>query len=214
MTTRSGFMHSVLAMTTTAMAMVACGGSEPAVKEPPPSMDTPHNTSGQERTPGGPAAMVTSTAAVTPAAPTATATATASATAPATTSAMTGKPATTGSSTTSSMSPPGGVGGPCDKCVGTVSDDLQKALNKRAQQSRSCYVKVLTNNPTANAAMNIELKVGRDGSACESQALSEEPKWPGLADCVLADFKKGGFPMPGGASCVVARVPISYTPAK
>jgi hypothetical protein len=201
------WIRSVLGVTVT--AMVACGGTETPVKDPPPSVDTPHNTSGADRMPGGPGAMVTATATATTPPPAMTAPPP-TATAP----AMSAKPGATASSTTSSMSPPGGAGGPCDKCVGTVGNDLQTSLTKRAQDSRSCYVKVLTNNPTAKAAMNIELKVGRDGSACESQAHEEDPKWPGLADCVLGEFKKGGFPNPGGGACVVARVPILFAPAK
>ena len=198
---------SVLGMT---LAMVACGGSEPPVKDQE-SMETPKNTTGADRVPGGPGAMVTATTtATTPPPPPVTPAATATATAP----AMSAKPQATGSSTTTAMMPPGGAGGPCDKCVGKVTTELQTALTKRAQDSRSCYVKVLTNNPTAKAGMNIEIKVGRDGTACESQAHEEDPKWPGLADCVLGEFKKGGFPTPGGAACVVARVPIAYTPAK
>jgi hypothetical protein len=202
MTTRA--VGSVLGMT---LAVVACGGSEPPVKDQQ-SMETPKNTTGADRMPGGPGAMVTATTTATTPPPPVTATATA--TAP----AMSAKPATTGSSTTTEMMPPGGTNGPCDKCVGKVTSELQTALTKRATDSRSCYVKVLTNNPTAKAGMNIEIKVGRDGTACESVAHEEDPKWPGLADCVLGEFKKGGFPTPGGAACVVARVPIAYTPAK
>ncbi len=209
MTTRA--MVSVLGMT---LAVVACGGSEPPVKDQQ-SMETPKNTTAADPTPGGPGAMVTATTTATTPSPPVTATATSTATSTATTKpAMSAAPATTGSSTTTAMMPAGGAGGACDKCVGKVTNELQSALTKRAQDSRSCYVKVLTNNPTAKAGMNIEVKVGRDGSACESVAHEEEPKWPGLADCVLAEFKKGGFPTPGGAACVVARVPIAYTPAK
>lgn len=104
--------------------------------------------------------------------------------------------------------------GPCDLCAGRVTPELQDSLTKRASEARDCYVRVLTNTPDAKASMTVEVKVGRDGTACSVQSHVDEPSYPGLADCVMDQYKKGGFAPPGAASCVVTRVPIVFTPAK
>ncbi len=173
-----------------ALLAVACGGSDPPAKEPE-SVATPLPTKGTTSAGSGP--MVTAgtiSAANPPPAP-----------APA--------PAPTTSST-----PPMRADGPCDLCAGRVTPELQDGLTKRASEARDCYVRVLTNTPNAKASMTIEVKVGRDGTACSVQAKVGEPSYPGLADCVMDQYKKGGFAPPGAASCVVTRVPIEFTPAK
>ena len=103
--------------------------------------------------------------------------------------------------------------GPCDACAGLVSRELQSALTKRAEvEARKCYERVLTNNPAARAQLSVEVRVGRDGSACDAVSQVEQPEWPGLSDCVLTEFRRGGFPNPGNNSCVIAKVPILFTP--
>jgi hypothetical protein len=103
--------------------------------------------------------------------------------------------------------------GPCDSCNGMVTTDLQAALTKRAQDSRNCYVRLLTNNPNARASMTIEVRVGRDGTSCEANAHVDPPEWPELTTCVVQEFRKNNLPLPGKGSCVIARVPILFTPA-
>ncbi|WP_394823780.1 hypothetical protein [Pendulispora albinea] len=103
--------------------------------------------------------------------------------------------------------------GPCDACHGLVSSELQAALNKRVEQeARKCYERVLTNNPAARASLGVEIRVGRDGTSCDTVVQSDSPEWPGLADCVATEFRRGGFPNPGNNSCVIAKVPILFTP--
>jgi hypothetical protein len=102
--------------------------------------------------------------------------------------------------------------GPCDACSGKVTSELQEALLKRAQASRGCYVRVVNAHPAARASLNVELRVGRDGSTCDATVQSEAPEWPGLADCVATEYRRGGLPRPEGNSCVIARVPILFTP--
>ena len=103
--------------------------------------------------------------------------------------------------------------GPCDACHGLVSGDLQNALNKRVEQeARKCYERVLTNHPAARASLGVEVRVGRDGSSCDAVVQADAPEWPGLSDCVATEFRRGGFPSPGNNSCVIAKVPILFTP--
>ncbi|WP_394844078.1 hypothetical protein LZC95_44380 [Pendulispora brunnea] len=102
--------------------------------------------------------------------------------------------------------------GPCDACKGPVSSDLQAALNKRVEnEARKCYERVLTNRPTARASLSLDVRVSRDGSTCDAVVQSDGPEVPGLADCVANEFRRGGFPSPG-SSCVLAKVPILFTP--
>ncbi|HWL86873.1 MAG TPA: hypothetical protein VNO21_13780, partial [Polyangiaceae bacterium] len=60
-------------------------------------------------------------------------------------------------------------------------------------------------------SLGVEIRVGRDGSSCDAMIQSDQPEWPGLADCVVTEFRRGGFPSPGN-QCVIAKVPILFTP--
>ena len=102
--------------------------------------------------------------------------------------------------------------GPCDNCRGYTTNELQAVLTKRAADTRPCYERALTNTPGVRATLTVEVRVGRDGSACDVQATPDPPVVPGLGECVAAEYKRGNFPHPANSSCVVARVPIQFTP--
>ena len=108
--------------------------------------------------------------------------------------------------------PPDPPAGPCDRCRGYTTNELQAALTKRAGDARPCYERALTATPGIRATLTVDVRVGRDGTACDVQATPDAPVVPGLGDCVAAEYKKGNFPRPANSSCVVARVPIQFTP--
>lgn len=203
-----------------ALAAVACGGSEPPPAEPASLPTSPSSGAsyadvwGNAKVSGGTATEVPSPV-VAPGSPGASSTSASTSTTAGATAAGTtaGTPPSNVTSPTSSPYPRLPAG-PCDACSGTVTPELQTALNKALEATKGCYVRVLTNNPGARASMNVEVKVGRDGTACDAIAHVDQPEWPGLADCVVAAFRKSSFPVPGNSSCVVARVPALFTPSQ
>jgi len=187
-------LSSCFCLASAGALIVACGGSDPPPKEPD-SMATPVPANGNWSA------------------------ATREGTAPPTSGATTSSGVTTTAAHPApaiapQAPPPQPVAaGPCDSCRGLVSNELQSALNKRSEHdARKCYERVLTNNPSARASLGVEIRVGRDGTACDAVVQSDQPEWPGLADCVATEFRRGGFPSPGNNSCVIAKVPILFTP--
>lgn len=179
------------------ISVVACGGSSPPATEPvsmpTPIPDTSSQTSVETTSAGGTTTPVEATAPPSSDAP---------------------APAAPSPSAVAPQAPPAKpyAAGPCDACTGKVTPELQEALLQRAKRARHCYERVLTNNAAARASLNVDIRVGRDGSSCDSVIQADKPDYPGLSDCVVTEYRKGGFPHPEGGSCVQARVPILFTP--
>ena len=217
---KTSVLCSACSLAIVGLVAVACGGSDAPPRDPASMPTTPQGSAASDawanaRVSGGTATEVPSVAPPPSSAPPV-ASGNANASPPTTSPSGSGHaPAPPAPVTSPTTSPyPKLPAGPCDACQGTVTPELQTALNKRLEATKSCYVRVLTNNPGARASMNVEVKVGRDGTTCDAFAHVDQPAWPGLADCVVAEFRKGNFPVPGNASCVVARVPALFTPAQ
>jgi hypothetical protein len=108
----------------------------------------------------------------------------------------------------------GGGAGPCAKvCDGTPGAALQSALSGRAGQSRSCYEKALSSNPTLEGTLTVGVKVGPTGQVCSARVVSDGLHDPGVSNCVVARFLSSTFPAPQGG-CAEVNVPLRFMPKR
>ena len=102
----------------------------------------------------------------------------------------------------------------CDSkaCTGTSTSDVETALAFRAKQSHRCYDNALTADPTLRGKMSISVRIGANGQVCSASAANNElASNPGVAQCVVNNFRSGAFPSPRGG-CVDVSVPINFVP--
>lgn len=109
----------------------------------------------------------------------------------------------------------GGVGpNPCAKeCTGTATGALTGALSGRAGQSRSCYEKALSSNPTLEGTLTVGVKVGPGGQVCSARVVSDGLRDPGVSNCVVNRFAGSTFPPPQGG-CAEVNVPLRFMPKR
>jgi hypothetical protein len=109
----------------------------------------------------------------------------------------------------------GGSGpNPCAKdCTGTATGALTGALSGRAGQSRSCYEKALSSNPTLEGTLTIGVKVGAGGQVCSARIVSDGLRDPGVSNCVVNRFAGATFPAPQGG-CAEVNVPLRFLPKR
>jgi hypothetical protein len=105
----------------------------------------------------------------------------------------------------------GGGGGCAGECKGTPSGQFQSALRSKAGQARGCYERALRNNSTLQGRLNVSIRVGPQGQAC-NVSVSGNMGDPGIASCVSQMFRSGTYPPPQGG-CVEAAVPLNFVPA-
>ncbi|HKY40066.1 MAG TPA: AgmX/PglI C-terminal domain-containing protein [Polyangiaceae bacterium] len=109
-----------------------------------------------------------------------------------------------------------GSGGPnpCAKeCTGTATGALTGALSGRAGQSRSCYEKALSSNPTLEGTLTVGVKVGPGGQVCSARVVSDGLRDPGVSNCVVNRFAGSTFPAPQGG-CAEVNVPLRFMPKR
>ncbi|MDB4946017.1 MAG: hypothetical protein JWP97_5551 [Labilithrix sp.] len=102
----------------------------------------------------------------------------------------------------------------CDvkQCTGTATTDVESALAFRAKQSHRCYDNALAQDPTLRGKMSISVRIGANGQACSASATNNElASNPGVATCVVNNFRSTSFPAPKGG-CVDVSVPINFVP--
>ena len=106
------------------------------------------------------------------------------------------------------------AGSPCDAkaCSGASTSDIELALAFRAKQSHRCYDNALAQDPTLRGKISIAVRIGSNGTACSASVASNElASAPGVANCVLNNFRGQAFPSPKGG-CVDVKIPINFVP--
>jgi len=98
------------------------------------------------------------------------------------------------------------------KCTGTTTPDIETALSFRAKQSHRCYDNALAQDPTLRGKISIAVRIGANGTACTAGVASNElTSAPGVANCVVNNFRGQAFPSPKGG-CVDVNIPINFVP--
>jgi hypothetical protein len=106
------------------------------------------------------------------------------------------------------------TGSQCDvkKCTGAATSDIETALSFRAKQSHRCYDNALGQDPTLRGKISIAVRIGANGTACSAGVASNElASNPGVANCVVNNFRGQAFPAPKGG-CVDVNIPINFVP--
>lgn len=98
------------------------------------------------------------------------------------------------------------------ECVGNsgVTPELQRNLQAKARQARSCYNRALSNNDTElSGRLTVNVRVGRDGAACRASIGADTLRNESVSHCVKKRFLDGSFPKPKGG-CVDVAIPINF----
>ncbi|RYG79266.1 hypothetical protein EON77_09395, partial [bacterium] len=63
---------------------------------------------------------------------------------------------------------------PCavKSCGGTAGSELESALGVRAKQARRCYEAELKNEPTLKGKINLNVRIGANGTVCAANVTS------------------------------------------
>jgi hypothetical protein len=109
--------------------------------------------------------------------------------------------------------PSSGPAGCLAECPGNAGATLQRALGARGGQARGCYNRALQTNPTLAGKMTVAVKLSPTGSVCSASIVSDTLGNPGVASCVLENFRSGKYPAPDGG-CVTTRVPLDFVAGK
>jgi hypothetical protein len=101
----------------------------------------------------------------------------------------------------------------CDAkaCTGKSTPDLDQTLSFRARQGRRCYDTALAVDPTLKGKVSIAVRVGANGSLCSAGVASNELGNANVANCIVNQFRAGGFPSPRGG-CADFNIPINLVP--
>ncbi len=109
---------------------------------------------------------------------------------------------------------PAGNGAYCTapQCSGSVTPDLESALQFRARQARRCYEAALESDNTLKGKVAISVRVASNGQVCSAGVASNELGNAAVAQCVANKFRQAGFfPAPKGG-CIDTNVPITFVP--
>lgn len=101
-------------------------------------------------------------------------------------------------------------GDPCAApCTGSVEPALEKALQARGAQARSCYNLALEHQPELAGRLVLSVRVGENGETCRAAIAENDLESPEVEACVLQRFRNGQFPPPKGG-CADTRVPLNF----
>ena len=103
--------------------------------------------------------------------------------------------------------------GGCDgKCNGTLTNELEQALQIRGAQTRRCYNQALALDSQLKGRVQITVRVGSGGNLCAANVTSNDMGSPGVANCAANIFRANqSYPQPKGG-CVELAVPLSFVP--
>lgn len=93
------------------------------------------------------------------------------------------------------------------KCTGTQHPDMATMLAFRAKAAHKCYDQALSQDATLKGGVTIALRLGTNGLACSASVASNSTGNAGVAQCIAASMRAGGYPAPKGG-CVDVAVPI------
>jgi hypothetical protein len=98
-------------------------------------------------------------------------------------------------------------------CHAAVSPELQRELNQRAANVRSCYVQLLQADETRGGAVVVSVRMSGHGRFDEARLSEDEIGDPEFAQCVLSNFRAPtGSPIDG--DCVDVNIPLRLVPQK
>lgn len=98
-----------------------------------------------------------------------------------------------------------------ETCTGSLTQPLMAALQRRSQDSRECYNRLLRTREAAGS-MTVSLKLSSSGAACSASIVTPTPVTSELAPiepCVRALFEGNTFPPPEGG-CIVVHIPLTF----
>jgi hypothetical protein len=109
------------------------------------------------------------------------------------------------------VSAPANLG--CDgKCSGTITPELEQALQIRGAQTRRCYNQALSQDSQLKGHVTITVRVGPGGNLCAANVTANDMGTPGVANCAANIFRANqSYPQPRGG-CVELGVPLSFVP--
>lgn len=98
-------------------------------------------------------------------------------------------------------------------CNGSAPQQLQSALSARAGSARSCYEKLLQDNPKASGRLVVDVRISESGAVDAADALEDSMESDAFRECVLNRFRNSTFPAPE-AGCAEVRIPLRFMPKK
>lgn len=102
---------------------------------------------------------------------------------------------------------------PSGSCSGEVKAELVSMLSTKAAQSRRCYDKLLSTQPSARGSYVVNMRVNARGKVEHARLVTDEVGDPAMARCVLERFRSATYPKPSGG-CADIEVPLRYEPRR
>jgi hypothetical protein len=93
-----------------------------------------------------------------------------------------------------------------EKCTGTVTDELKKALGKRGGVAGIPCFKAALDKGEVEGKVSIVVRIAADGRTCATSVADDTTGSAEFVECVRKGFVTT-YPPPSGG-CVVVRVPI------
>lgn len=98
------------------------------------------------------------------------------------------------------------------ECSGEVdAAAARRVINQNRRQVRNCYERQLKTNHTLSGSLNLQLKIGRDGSV-QGARVGGSLRDPAVFACVRQLAQSWTFPAPTGGNCAVISAPFNMTP--
>jgi hypothetical protein len=98
------------------------------------------------------------------------------------------------------------------KCSGSITPELEQALQIRGAQTRRCYNQALAVDSQLKGHVTITVRVGPGGNLCSANVTANDMGSPGVANCATNVFRATqSYPQPHGG-CVELGVPLSFVP--
>lgn len=98
----------------------------------------------------------------------------------------------------------------CGSCSGSITPELQAAVQSRGATAKQCYQSALQGNESLSGEISLEVKIGADGSTCSVSIRSDTVGSSRLQQCVRSKMY-GNYPKPNNG-CVTFGLPIQFKP--
>lgn len=98
-------------------------------------------------------------------------------------------------------------------CQGTIGPELTAEISERAKTTRSCFEKLLSEQPTAHGRVMIELTINTNATVSGATLSKDELAVPSFATCVTTKMRRTYDHQPTGG-CAHVRIPLAFQPTK
>lgn len=98
-------------------------------------------------------------------------------------------------------------------CQGTIGTELAAQISERARTTRSCYERLLSEQPTAQGRVVIELAINANATVSGARLSKDELAVPAFATCILTKVRQTYDHQPSGG-CAEVRIPLVFQAAK